>query len=87
LTLKEIDHFASELVKEAEEEEEAATVLPLDMRELLILQRILYAKATAKEESQRKHIFHSRCTIQGKVCSLIIDGWKLHQCGFDSIDE
>jgi len=28
----------------------------------------------SKGESQREHIFHSRCTIQGKVCSLIIDG-------------
>ena len=36
---------------------------------MLVLQRILHA-----EESQREHIFYSRCTIQGKVCSLIIDG-------------
>jgi len=27
-----------------------------------------------REENQRDHIFYSRCTIQGKVCSLIIDG-------------
>ena len=26
------------------------------------------------EDEQRKNIFYSRCTIQDKVCSLIIDG-------------
>jgi len=26
-----------------------------------------------REESQREHIIHSRCTVQGKVCNLIID--------------
>ena len=25
------------------------------------------------EGEQRLNIFHSRCTVQGKVCSLIID--------------
>ena len=63
--IEEIDHFSSKLA----EEEEAATVLAPDVGELLVLQRILHAK----EESQREHIFHSRCTIQGKVCSFIVD--------------
>ena len=56
-----------------EGEEEAVTILTLDVGELLILQRILYAKETLKEESQREHIFHSKCIIQEKVCSLLID--------------
>ena len=62
------------LANEEEEEEEVDTVLAPDMGELLILQRLLHAKESAKEDSQREHIFHSRCTIQGEVCSLIIDG-------------
>jgi len=49
-------------------------VLAPNVGELFVLQRILHAKESAKEENQREHIFHSRCTIQGKVCSLIIDG-------------
>jgi len=63
--IEEIDHFALELAeeKEEEEEEEAATVLALDVGEMLVLQRILHAKESLKEESQREHIFHSRCTI------------------------
>jgi len=70
----EIDQFASTLEEEDEEEEEANTVLAPDVGKLLVLQRILHAKESAKEGRQREHIFHSRCTIQGKVCSLIIDG-------------
>jgi len=71
--MEEIDQFALELIMEGEEEEETATVLTPDVGEMLVLQRILHAKEGLKEESQREHIFHSRCTIQGKVCSLIID--------------
>lgn len=26
------------------------------------------------EETQRKYIFHTRCHVQDKVCSMIIDG-------------
>jgi len=77
LTLKEmeeIDCLASELVEEEEEEEETTTVLTPDVGELLVLQRILHANEGMREENQRDHIFHSRCNIQGKVCSLIIDG-------------
>jgi len=71
--IKEIDHFALELTEEDEEEEEANVVLTSDVGELLVLQRILHTKESAKEDSQREHIFNSRCTIQVKVCSLIID--------------
>ena len=63
-----------ELVEEEETKEEVDMVLALDVGELFVLQRILHAKESSKEESQREHIFYSRCTIQGKVCSLIIDG-------------
>ncbi|RDX64114.1 hypothetical protein CR513_57368, partial [Mucuna pruriens] len=27
-----------------------------------------------KDEAQRENIFHTRCPVQGKVCSMIIDG-------------
>ena len=30
--------------------------------------------AKESEESQRENIFHTRCLIQGRVCSLITDG-------------
>ena len=72
--IEEIDYLALELVEEEAEEQEIATVLTPDAGELLVLQRILHAKESLKEENKREHIFHSRCTVQGKVCSLIIDG-------------
>jgi len=44
-----------------------------DEGEMLVIRRILSNQRVAKDE-QRENIFHSRCTVQGKVCSLIIDG-------------
>jgi len=44
-----------------------------DEGELLGLQKALSGIKGAKEE-QRENIFHTRCTVQGRVCSLIIDG-------------
>lgn len=44
-----------------------------DEGELLVIRRVLHANEVNSNEEQREHIFHSRCTIKGKVCSLIID--------------
>ncbi|XP_024011381.1 uncharacterized protein LOC112086641 [Eutrema salsugineum] len=41
---------------------------------LLVSRRSLSVQAKAIEEEQRENLFHSRCLVQGKVCSLIIDG-------------
>ncbi|XP_016733639.1 uncharacterized protein [Gossypium hirsutum] len=41
--------------------------------EALVVKRSLSAQIT-HEEPQRENLFHTRCHIQGKVCSLIIDG-------------
>ena len=40
---------------------------------MLVLRRVLNGQKDAKDK-QRENIFHTRCTVQGKVCSLIIDG-------------
>ena len=50
-----------EIIKEADE------------GELLVLTKVLSNQRGVKDE-QRENIFHTRCTVQGKVCSLIIDG-------------
>ncbi|KAK9724128.1 hypothetical protein RND81_05G050200 [Saponaria officinalis] len=40
----------------------------------LVLWRIMHSQHTPLEKDQRSLIFRSRCTIQGRVCNLIIDG-------------
>ena len=54
-------------VRQEEVEEEA------NAGEILGLRRVLNGQKGAKDE-QREDIFHTRCTVQGKVCYLIIDG-------------
>ena len=42
--------------------------------ELLVARRDLSVQAKEKDEVQRENIFHTRCHVQNKVCSVIIDG-------------
>ncbi|KAG7564239.1 Zinc finger CCHC-type superfamily [Arabidopsis suecica] len=42
--------------------------------ELLVVMNALSVIAKTDEQEQRKNLFHSRCIIKEKVCSLIIDG-------------
>ena len=53
-------------------ESQEAVVEEADEGELLVLRRALSSLKGDKEE-QRENIFHSKCTVQGKVCSLIIN--------------
>ena len=45
-----------------------------DDGQLLVIRRALSSLASEDELEQRETIFHTRCTVGGKVCSLIIDG-------------
>ena len=45
-----------------------------DDGEMLVIRRALSGIASQQDLEQRENIFHTRCTIKGKVCSLIIDG-------------
>jgi len=56
-------------LKETQEE----VVEEADEGELLVLRRVLSNQRGVKDE-QRENIFHTRCTVQEKVCSLIFDG-------------
>lgn len=42
--------------------------------DVLMIRRLLGTQVKEHEESQRENIFHSRCLVQGNVCTLIIDG-------------
>ncbi|WVZ26208.1 hypothetical protein V8G54_004752 [Vigna mungo] len=48
--------------------------IPLLEGDLLMIMRLLGSMNKEEDETQRKIIFHSRCMVMGKVCSLIIDG-------------
>ena len=54
------------------EETQEEVVEEADEGELLVLRSVLSNQKGVKDE-QRENIFHSRCTVQGKVCSLITD--------------
>ena len=41
---------------------------------MLVIRRALSGFATQDDLEQREAIFHTRCTVGGKVCALIIDG-------------
>lgn len=42
--------------------------------ELLVARRALNAHSMEDDDAQRENIFHTRCYVQDKVCSVIIDG-------------
>jgi len=45
-----------------------------DEGEVVVIRCALSGLASQNEVEQRENIFHTRCTVSGKVCSLIIDG-------------
>ncbi|WZY72210.1 hypothetical protein YC2023_004450 [Brassica napus] len=55
-------------LSEVEHEEE-----PVQGR-LLVARRTLSLQNKTEEQEQRENLFYTRCLVQGKVCSLIIDG-------------
>jgi len=57
---------------EEQEEDSEEIVEEADKAEMLVVRRALSGLKT--KEEQRENIFHSRCTAQGKACSLIIEG-------------
>jgi len=65
---------ACESEPELEETQDEVVKEPYE-GELLVLRRFLSNQRRVKDE-QRENIFHTRCSVQGKVCSLIIDGWR-----------
>ena len=45
-----------------------------DEGELLVMRRALSGVKAKDPNPQREAIFHTKCTVKGKICSLIIDG-------------
>ncbi|KAL2248274.1 UNVERIFIED_CONTAM: Transposon Ty3-G Gag-Pol polyprotein [Sesamum indicum] len=52
--------------------------------ELLVSRRTLSAQMLEEDNCQRENLFHTRCQVHGKVCSMIIDGGS--RCNVASIE-
>ncbi|KAH1121312.1 hypothetical protein J1N35_004472 [Gossypium stocksii] len=64
--------------EEVENEPEAPTNKEEDLKyaaegDILVVKRSLNIQSVEGEQ-QRENLFHTRCHVQGKVCSLVIDG-------------
>lgn len=46
-------------------------------RDLLIVKRMLGSQIKKEDTSQRKNLFHTVFIVQGKICSIVIDGESL----------
>lgn len=56
-----------------EEVEDEPEELQADVGHLLVVRRTCLALRIREDTSQRHKLFHSRCTINDRVCNLIID--------------
>ncbi|XP_056853604.1 uncharacterized protein LOC130502881 [Raphanus sativus] len=59
--------------EEVSESEEERVEMPT-RGELLVTRRTLNLQAKTDGDEQRENLFHTRCMVHGKVCSLVIDG-------------
>lgn len=80
VTFVECENFDDDVEEEEEvegsheEEVNDEHVISPDEGEVLVVRRALSAKVDDQELVQREAIFHTRCTIESKVCTIIIDG-------------
>jgi len=75
LTRREVEEIQAIEEKECEEEyeEDGHPLVTPDVGEFLVIRRAFHAKEVPLEPSQREKIFHTWCTVGGKLCELIID--------------
>ena len=52
---------------------------------LLVTRRTLSVQPKNNEKEQRENLFHSRCLVSEKVCSLIIDGGSCTNVASDTL--
>ena len=62
----------SEISEEEEVEEELKEEAM--QGDMLMVRRLLGSQMQPLNDTRRENIFHTRCTINGKLCSLIVDG-------------
>ncbi|XP_071739435.1 uncharacterized protein [Rutidosis leptorrhynchoides] len=75
LTLMEIEDLEGGFeTKPAYDESDSEEFVAAVIGEFLMIRRVKHSAETIGDKSQRENIFHSRCTVKGKVCILIVDG-------------
>ena len=62
----------SEINEEEEVEEDLEEEAMQD--DMLMVRRLLGSQMQSLDDTQRENIFHTRCTINGTLCYLIVDG-------------
>lgn len=67
-------HYDSQDEQEEELAEPEEDVEYPNTRDILVVIRMISVFINPAEKVQREKIFHTRCTIENKVCNLIIDG-------------
>ncbi|XP_028556775.1 uncharacterized protein LOC114581220 [Dendrobium catenatum] len=68
---QEVEEVTEPEVNNQDEFKTATTIIPPDDGPLLVLRRLL--NSHKKEPLQRHSLFKTRCTVNGRVCQLIID--------------
>ena len=72
--LKDNGEYTSHSDDTSGEEEESDGELKANEGELYMIRKMLESRVKAKDASQRENIFHTRCSVNGNVCLVIIDG-------------
>ena len=71
---EEVDSEPSKSSHSSSSEVEDDGFLPPEEGDHLMVRRLMGSLRKDRDDAQRENIFHSRCLVHGKVCSLIIDG-------------
>ncbi|GAV79684.1 hypothetical protein CFOL_v3_23147, partial [Cephalotus follicularis] len=56
------------------ESSENGEIIYADQGESLVLHRILNVDVSEEDQWLRNNIFHTKCTLKGRTCNVIIDG-------------
>ena len=83
MILLESDELISEDEKDEVTEEEAVDY-PV-RGEVLVTRRSLKVQSKPEEHGQRENLFHPRCIVYDKICSLIIDGGSCTNLASESL--
>ena len=86
MILKDNGEYTSESDASGDEESDGEEEEPLN-GELLMIRRMLGSQQKPKKDSQRENIFHTRCSINGQICLMIVDGGSCTNVASDRLVE